>query len=257
MPWVPLRDSPPPLDWMAVSASRFMLHAGLHVPYANRRFCTEFANRVISHDTKNSARCPSALLYMGGTEAQQVAPPCLLSCQRCVVPWSPLAQDVGCFSRVVAHGALVRAPGCSYEDSRVQDEGVHGVARFARPASSGARNLTCSSVQGTSEPKKPDNGIRPHRCNPHLDAIIDGLFLGPAHIAKPVQPRPPHAIPRAPNAVACVATAQRVATCPECSSAPAGQDLLEVHPVRAGQRAASANPSIRQVKEGVQWRPCA
>ena len=30
-------------------------------------------------------------------------------------------------------------------------------------------------MQGTSEPKKPDNGIRPHRCNPHLDAIIDGL----------------------------------------------------------------------------------
>ena len=193
---------------------------------------------------------------MGGTEAQQVAPPCLLSCQRCVVPWSPLAGCRLLFPRCRAR--------CPRESTRLFLRGQPGTRRggswrstFCSPCIKRRPKLTCSSVQGTSEPKKPDNGIRPHRCNPHLDAIIDGLYLGPAHIAKPVQPWSPHTIPRAPNAVACVATAQRVATCPECSSAPAGQDLLEVHPVRAGQRAASANPSVRQVKEGVQWRPCA
>ena len=30
-------------------------------------------------------------------------------------------------------------------------------------------------------------GIKPHRCNPHLDALLDGVFAGPNHIAKPAR----------------------------------------------------------------------
>lgn len=30
-------------------------------------------------------------------------------------------------------------------------------------------------------------GIKPHRCNPHLDALLDGIFAGPNHIAKPAR----------------------------------------------------------------------
>jgi len=42
-------------------------------------------------------------------------------------------------------------------------------------------------MEGERTEKKLPPGVKPHRCNPHLDALLDGIFAGPAHIAKPAR----------------------------------------------------------------------
>ena len=64
-------------------------------------------------------------------------------------------------------------------------------------------DLDC--MDGGRPEKKLPPGVKPHRCavcprferssaacvrrrcNPHLDALLDGIFAGPAHIAKPAR----------------------------------------------------------------------
>jgi len=73
------------------------------------------------------------------------------------------------FDRYERGSAWLRgAGGVKYDD--VYDVYAYGIGNASAPK----RKFVASFLHA-------------HRCNPHLDAVLDGLFAGPAHISKPAR----------------------------------------------------------------------